>query len=124
MSIFTLMFFYQGTMKKADAAEATESFNYVCVADVLGSPLDINMKVTPTMSVPDSVTAGAELNVEDFVTDIEIDLTGNLDAVRGLINPFEGHVNHFNLEVNNDSQNMVDRKSTRLNSSHVSISYA
>src|SRR5699024_10702042 len=54
-----------------------------------------------------SVTSGTELNVEDFVTDIEIDLTGNLDAVRGLINPFKGHVNHFNLEVNNDTQNMV-----------------
>src|SRR5699024_7251220 len=92
---------------KADAAEVTESFNYVCVADVLGNPMDINMKVTPTMSIPDSVTSGTELSVVNFVTDIEIDLTENLDGVRGLINPFKGHVNHFNLEVNSDSQNMV-----------------
>src|SRR5690625_4209646 len=107
MSICTLMFLYHGTMKQLYAAEATNSFDYVCVADVLGTPLDINMKVTPTITIPDSVAPNTELNIKDLVTDIEIDLTGNLDAVRGLINPFKGHVNHFNLEVNNDTQNMV-----------------
>src|SRR5690625_6530713 len=97
------------------------------------------MKVKSTMTLPDTVQPNGDINVEDISTDIEIDLTGSLNDLRFAINPFKGNVDHFNMEVDGQTENVVgasgatipetphddrDRKSTRLNSSHVAISYA
>src|SRR5690625_1035522 len=114
MSIFTLMFFYQGTMKKVDAAEATNSFDYMCIADTSFGVLEIGMKVTPTITVPDTVEPNSTLNVENISTDIEIDLTGTLNQLRGLINPFEGQVNHFYVEVDGEEENVVGSEGTAI----------
>src|SRR5690625_6329882 len=95
------------------------------------------MNVKPTMTLPDTVNPNEEISIEDIVAEIELDLTGDISSVASLIDPFEGHVDHFNLVANGETKNAVgsegspipstpheDRKSTRLNSSHVAISYA
>src|SRR5699024_12544606 len=64
-------------------------------SDVIPEDVKISMFVNPNMNVPEEVEANSEFTVTDVSADISIQLTGT-----------------------------IDRKSTRLNSSHVSISYA
>lgn len=99
---------YSGGMNLVSAASTSKSFDYVCLAETsIAGDIDINMKVTPTVSIPEAVAPNGNLAVKDVVADIQIDLTGNLDDLRALINPFNGHVNHFNIEVNGESKNAV-----------------
>ncbi|MEI3605567.1 DUF5011 domain-containing protein [Pseudogracilibacillus sp. SE30717A] len=115
MSIVMMMFMYNGGIKTVDAAEATGSFNYLCVANTsIAGKIDINMKVNPSISIPDFVEPNGEFTIEDILTSIEIDLTGNLDGLRGLINPFNGHVNHFNLVANGQSINIVGQSGVKI----------
>src|SRR5690625_5641346 len=65
------------------------------------------MKVKPTMTLPDTVQPNGDINVEDISTDIEIDLTGSLNDLRFAINPFKGNVDHFNMEVDGQTENVV-----------------
>src|SRR5699024_1467571 len=46
----------------------------------------------------ESVEENGEINVTGFSSDIKLHFSGALDALKGLINPFKGHVDHFNIE--------------------------
>src|SRR5699024_4943020 len=108
MAIFTLGLFFVGNMEKASAEEVSNSFDYTCVASTsIAGDLEIDMKVTPTISVPETVESNETLTLEDIITDIEIDLTGSLDSLRTFINPFNGKINEFNMEVNGQPENIV-----------------
>ncbi|MEI3612307.1 immunoglobulin-like domain-containing protein [Pseudogracilibacillus sp. SO30301A] len=115
MFIIMMMFMHNGGIKTVDAAKATGSYNYVCVANTsIAGKIDINMKVNPSISLPDSVEPNGEFIVKDIISAIEIDLTGNLDFLRPLINPFNGHVNHFNLVANGQSVNAVGESGVKI----------
>lgn len=111
MLVVPMMLVYIGGIStvSADAdGEESKTFGYVCEAVTsLGIDIDIDMEVTPTVSIPDTVEPNGELAIEDIFADIKIDLTGDLDLLRGLINPFEGHVDEFNIEVNGETKNAV-----------------
>src|SRR5699024_3834258 len=115
MSVIILAFFYQTGWKNVSAAEVTKSFDYTCIANTsIAGEIDIDMKVTPKISTPDSVEPNEEVLIENIITDITIDLTGNLDGLRALINPFNGHVNHFHLEANGQKVNVVGESGAKI----------
>jgi len=115
LSIIAIAFLYQSGWKKVSASEAAKSFNYTCIAETsIAGTIDIDMKVTPKISIPDSVEPNGELILDNIATDIEIDLTGNLDGLRALINPFNGHVNHFNIEANGQTVNVVGKDGAKI----------
>ena len=99
---------YYGEVKEADAAQPTGTFEYTCIANTsIAGEIEIGMKVNPSLSLPDSVEPNGEITLDNVLANIEIDLTGNLDGLRGLINPFNGHVNHFNMVANGQTVNVV-----------------
>src|SRR5690625_5756156 len=59
------------------------------------------------MTLHDIIQQNRDINVEDISTDIEIDLTGSLNDLRFVINPFKGNVDHFNMEVDGQTENVV-----------------
>src|SRR5699024_4212554 len=77
--------------------------------------MNIDMKVTPTVSVPKTVEPGEEINITDVNTDIEIDLTGDLANLRDFINPFNGTIEFFNFEVNNETKNVLPEGGVQVN---------
>src|SRR5699024_12022334 len=100
MAVFTLGLFFVGNMEKANAEEVSNSFEYTCVASTsIAGDLEIDMKVTPTISVPETVDPNETLTVEDIITDIEIDLTGSLDSLRKFINTFIGMLYEYNIKI-------------------------
>lgn len=102
------VFFYSGGMIAAHAQQATKSFNYVCVAKTsIAGDILIDMKVTPTVTVPDTVNPNQQFSVSDIETAIEVDVTGSLAPLKGLINPFNGHVQQFHLQAANETVNVV-----------------
>lgn len=115
MTAVTTIFFYSGGMKEASAAQVTKSFDYTCIASTsLAGEIEIGMKVTPKVSVPDVVAPNGNIAVENIVTDIEVDLTGSLAPLKALINPFNGHVSQFNLQANGSSVNAIGAKGAKI----------
>ncbi|RFA34053.1 hypothetical protein CAI16_12585 [Virgibacillus dokdonensis] len=105
LSIF-IVFFYSGGMKTAHAQETTKSFNYVCTANTSFGEIAINMNVTPTATVPNKVQANQEFSVSNIQTTIGVDLTGQIEPLKGFINPFNGHVNQLNLTSPSETVNV------------------
>lgn len=100
--------FYSGGLKIIHAEQATKTFDYVCVAKTtIAGDILIDMKVTPTVSIPDMVNPHQKFSVYDIETAIEVDVTGSLAPLKGLINPFNGHVNQFHLQAVNETANVV-----------------
>lgn len=103
---FFIVFFYSGGMKTAHAQETTKSFNYVCTANTSFGEIAINMNVTPTATVPNKVQANQEFSVSNIQTTIGVDLTGQIEPLKGFINPFNGHVNQLNLTSPSETVNV------------------
>src|SRR5690625_6765906 len=72
------------------------------------------MNVKPTMTLPDTVNPNEEISIEDIVAEIELDLTGDISSVASLIDPFEGHVDHFNLVANGETKNAVGSEGSTI----------
>src|SRR5699024_6389790 len=91
-----------------DANGGNKSFDYTCIASTsIAGDIEIGMKVSPNISLPETVEPGEAINLSDISANIEIDLTGSLDGLRGLINPFNGHVNHFNIVSQGTEKNVL-----------------
>src|SRR5699024_907292 len=113
MAIVTMTFLYN--IGASNAFAATNSFDYTCVASTsIAGDIEIDMIVNPSLSLPDSVEPNGEISLENIATDIEIDLMGSLNALRGLINPFNGHVNHFNIEADGQAMNVVGEGGVKI----------
>src|SRR5699024_3670403 len=85
----------------------TGPLNYTCKAVASIGELEIDMEVEPTISVPDSVKPNKNINITEINTDIELDLSGSLNALKSLINPFEGNVDFINLVADGEDVNIV-----------------
>src|SRR5699024_6728889 len=63
----------------AQAAEKT-TYDYTCIAETsIAGKIDIGMKVSPNVTVPETVESEGKLTLENISSDIEIDLEGNLN---------------------------------------------
>ncbi|WP_218668078.1 DUF5011 domain-containing protein [Virgibacillus proomii] len=102
------MIFYNDGLKIVHAKQETKTFDYECIAKTsIAGDILIDMKVTPTVSIPDMVNPHEKFSVSDIETAIEVDVTGSLAPLKGLINPFNDHLNQFHLQAANETVNVV-----------------
>src|SRR5699024_2868781 len=90
-------------------------YDYTCIAETsIAGKIDIGMKVSPNVTVPETVESEGKLTLENISSDIEIDLEGNLNDLRTLINPFNGHVKKFDITANGQTQNGVGKEGSPI----------
>lgn len=105
-----------GGMSTVSAAETSKTIEYNCLGSAAGLiDVDIDMDVTITGTVPESVEPGAEFEIENSYTNISMEVT---DILRTAANPLQGNVSQFNLELENatdaDGEDVVNVAETPL----------
>src|SRR5699024_2377796 len=80
------------------AADEGKTFDYTCDADVMGSSMEVDMKVEVHGDAPKSVKPGEEFTIEDSYTKVTILDTNTMQAA---MDELEGQVTTFNLEADN-----------------------
>lgn len=97
--------------------EVAGDIAYTCKimgSSILPEDVAIAMNVSPRMSLPEAVKPDTKFTVRDVTADISISLTGVLNDLRALINPFNGKANEFMFEVNGEKVNIVGEEGARF----------